>query len=431
MLFNLNSLVVQWDEASHLNGGYLLLHGQLSSYMSTAFYPPLNDLIIAGYFAIGGSSVFVARLVSVTFAVFTVLATFEFTRYIYNAPTAFVSAVLLSTMPGFIWLGQLVMVDIALVFFYAVTLMLFFVWLQKHDNKYLFLSGVTLGLGFLAKYPIVAVIIIMMASILFFGKDKIKKRILKIPFLILTALFVTLPWLFLLYKTYNIHMLDQWFYVMNIYIPQSLDVPVPIYYLIAMVRPYGNVHPISFIVYFLGLTGLGLLFWKRQPEDKFILIWFFATYVFFTFIGQTQWRYIAPIFPALAISAGRLTTFFSTKYKTLQKNQKTAPKHIQPIKLVATCLIILTIFGTAYSCVNTYNWIKTQSAWDPPLTQTTNYIATKMGNNSNESIAVLCPVNVVNGDIVKFYFYTTVNHTNQPSIHQYPNVAVDRQYADF
>ncbi|MCL2287953.1 MAG: glycosyltransferase family 39 protein [Candidatus Bathyarchaeota archaeon] len=430
LLLYLNAVTVQWDEVSHLNGGFLLLRGQLSSYMSTAFYPPLNDLITAGYFAIAGPSVFTARLVSVTFAVLTVLAVFEFTRYIYNAPTAFISAVLLSTMPGFIWLGRLAMVDITLVFFYTTTLILFFFWLQKHETRYLFLSGVTLGLGFLAKYPIVAVVIIMTISIFCFGKSEIKKRLSKIPFLILTATLIILPWIILLYQTYATGMLDQWFYVMNIRIPQSLNVPIPIYYLIAMVYPYGNVRPISFIVYFLGLTGLGLLFWKRHPEDKYLLIWFFTTYTFFTTIGQVQWRYIAPIFPTLAISAGRLITFLLTKCKTFRKKQQTKLKHTHLPKLVAAGLIGLTVFGTAYSCLDTYNWIKTAAAWNPPLEQTAKYIATNIGNN--ESVAVLCPVNVVNSDIIKFYIYTTtINSDTQPHIWQYPDTSVDTQPADF
>jgi putative flippase GtrA len=333
-------------------------------------------------------------------------------------------------MPGFVWLGRLAMVDITLVFFYTITLMLFFIWLQKHENKYLFLSGVTLGLGFLAKYPIVAVVVIMTMSILLLGKSEIKKRFSKMPFLILTTALIVLPWMILLYQTYATGMLNQWFYVMNIRIPQSLNVPVPIYYLIAMVWPYGNVRPISFIVYFLGLTGIGLLFWKRHSEDKYLLIWFFTTYVFFTAIGQVQWRYIAPIFPVLAISAGRLTSFLLEKCKTFRKKQQTKLKHIHLSKLATVGLIIITVFGAAYSCFDTYNWINTTAAWDPPLEQTSTYIVANIGNN--ESVVVLCPVNVVNSDIVKFYIYTTtIKSDKQPYIWQYPDASMDTQYADF
>jgi 4-amino-4-deoxy-L-arabinose transferase-like glycosyltransferase len=175
---------------------------------------------------------------------------------------------------------------------------------------------------------------------------------------------------------------------------------------------------------------LGLLFWKRHPEDRFILAWFFATYVFFTFIGQVQWRYIVPIFPAIAISASRLITFVLTKLKTHRKSQQTNFKRKHLAKFAAAGLIALTIFGVTYSCLDAVNWTKTQSVWDPPVEQTTNYITAKIGNN--ESVVVLCPVNVVNSDTVKFYIYTTTSsNKQQPLVWQYPNVAVDVNTANF
>jgi hypothetical protein len=334
-------------------------------------------------------------------------------------------------MPGLIWLGRLALVDTALVFFYSAALMLFFIWLKKHENKYLLLSGAALGLGFLAKYPIIAVLFIMIVSIFLSDRDKIKKSFSKFPSLILTTALITLPWLILLYQTFYRHA-EQWFYVMNISIPQSLNVPTPIYYIIAMVWPYGNVHPISFVVYILGLAGLGLLFWRRQPEDKFLLIWFIVTYVFFTFIGQIQWRYIVPIFPVLAISAGRLTSFFILKCKTFGKDQHINLKRARLVKLVAAGLIIFTVFGVAYSCLDAYNWSKTAIVWNPPLEQTANYVTSQISNN--ESVAVLCPVNVVNCDIVKFYIHTINNTDKQqplPFIWQYPDVSMDTYYASF
>ncbi len=110
LVFNLGSLTMQWDEANHLGGALLLLHGRTEVYVaSSLFYPPLDDLIIAGFFALTGPSVFVGRLLSVTFAVLSVWALFEFTYRTYGPKTAFVSSVLLATMPGFYWLSRVAM----------------------------------------------------------------------------------------------------------------------------------------------------------------------------------------------------------------------------------------------------------------------------------------------------------------------------------
>ena len=325
LTINLGSMTVQWDEASHLDGGFLILHGHLNSYMNTdSFYPPLDDLITASYFAVGGSSLLVGRLVSVTFAALTVLAVFEFAYRTYDRRTAFVSAILLGTMPGIIWLGRVAMLDTILLFFFSASMMLFFFWLQRHETKYLTLSGVALGLGFLAKYPIIIAAIAMLASILLINGDSVKKRLSRFPYLLLTAAIIVVPWLIVMYQTYSTGMLNQWLNVMNLHIPQNLNVPAPVFYLVAMVWPYGVLHPISIVVYALGLAGIGFLAWRRRPEDKFLLIWFFTAYIFFSFIGQMQWRYIVPVFPVIAMSAASLVTSAFSKLEKTWKDQVNA-----------------------------------------------------------------------------------------------------------
>lgn len=423
LLLNLGSMAVQWDEASHLDGGLLLLHGHLGSYMATdSFYPPLNDLITAGYFAIAGSSVFVGRLVAVTFAALTVLAVFEFAYRVYGHRTAFVSAVLIGTMPGFIWLARVAMLDITLVFFYSASMMLFFLWLQKHEEKYLIVSGVALGLGFLAKYPIVVVVIAMLASILLLGGGYVKKRLSRFPYLLLTAVLIGVPWVIVIYQTYSTGMFSQWFAVMNLHIPQSLNVPAPVFYLVAMVWPYGSAHPISFFVYGLGLVGLGFLVWRRKPEDKFLLIWFITAYVFFTFIGQMQWRYIVPVFPVFAMAAASLITFAYGKAEGTWKKTQTSLKRIPFGKIAATGLIVITVFAVVYSGVDAYNWMHTDNGFDLPLGQASQYVATRLGRN--ESLVVLCPINVFSAAIMKYYV-DNAKQGQQSNIWQYPDVAVD------
>ncbi len=423
LTLNLGSMTAQWDEASHLDGGFLLLHGKLNSYMNTdSFYPPLDDLITAAYFAVGGPSVFVGRLVAVTFAALTVLAVFEFAYRVYDHRTAFVSAVLLGTMPGIIWLGRVAMLDIILLFFFSASMMLFFLWMQRHETKYLILSGAALGLGFLAKYPIVIAAIAMMASILLIKGDSLKKRLTMFPYLILTAVIIVVPWLIVMYQTYSIGMFNQWLYVMNLHIPQNLNVPAPVFYLIAMVWPYGGLHPISVLVYIVGLVGIGFLAWRRRPEDKFLLIWFFTAYIFFSFIGQLQWRYIVPVFPVIAMSAASLITYTFSKAETTWKKTQINIKRVRFGKIAAVGLIVFTVFAVAYSGLDAYNWVTADTAYKLPLSQTSEYVAKRLG--SNESLVVLCPINEFNSAVLNFYIYNA-NPNYQSQTWQYPNVAVD------
>jgi 4-amino-4-deoxy-L-arabinose transferase-like glycosyltransferase len=423
LTINLDSMTVQWDEASHLDGGFLLLHGHLSSYMNIdSFYPPLDDLITASYFAVGGSSLFVGRLVSVTFVALTILAVFEFAYRTYDRRTAFVSAILLGTMPGIIWLGRVAMLDTILLFFFSASMMLFFFWLQRHETKYLILSGVTFGLGFLAKYPIIIAALAMLASILLIKGDSVKKRLSRFPYLLLTATIIVVPWLIVMYQTYSTGMLNQWLNVMNLHIPQNLNVPAPVFYLVAMVWPYGVLHPISIVVYALGLVGIGFLAWRRRPEDKFLLIWFFTSYVFFSFIGQMQWRYIVPVFPVIAMSAANLITSAFSKAEKNWGLSKVNVRRVRFGKIAAVGLIAVTVFAVAYSGLDAYNWVTTHDAYKLPLSDASQYVATRL--NSSNSLVILFPINEFNSAAVNFYIYNA-NPNFQSQTWQYPNVAVD------
>ena len=85
----LSNMSIQWDEVTHLNGGALLLRGDTQTYFGlSAFYPPMYDLVTAGFFSLGGISVFTGRFVSVVFSLLAVYAVFEFSRRMYGVKTA-------------------------------------------------------------------------------------------------------------------------------------------------------------------------------------------------------------------------------------------------------------------------------------------------------------------------------------------------------
>jgi 4-amino-4-deoxy-L-arabinose transferase-like glycosyltransferase len=427
LTLNLESMTIQWDEASHLNGGLLLFRGQLNSYMTTGmFYPPLNDLILAGYFAVAGPSVFVGRLIAVTFAALSVVTVFEFAHRIYGPRTAFVSGVLLATMPGFVWLSRVTMLETTLIFFFSASMMLFFLWLQKHEDKFLILSGVALGLGFLAKYQTIIAVAAMLATIFLVGKGYLKKKLSRFPFLLLTAIIIVLPWIIVAYQAYSTGMLDQWLYALNTGNPQkstySLRFPAPVFYLIEMVWPYGVLHPVSAIIYGFGLLGLGFFAWRRKPEDKFLLAWFLSAYVFFTLIGNKQWRYMVPVLPVFAMSAASLIMFAYGKAEKTWRQTQTNLKHVRLGKIAAVSLIAITVFAVAYSSVDAFIWVQKDDAFNLPLGEASKYVAARL--RDNESLVVLCPINVFSADIAKFYVQAA-NRETQVDLWQYPESPVD------
>jgi 4-amino-4-deoxy-L-arabinose transferase-like glycosyltransferase len=220
-------------------------------------------------------------------------------------------------------------------------------------------------------------------------------------------------------------MLNQWMYALEIGNPQklmySLRFPTPIFYLIELTWPYGVVHPISLFIYIFGLLGLGVLLWRRKPEDKFLLIWFFAVYIFFTLIGNKQWRYVVPIFPVLAISAASLMTFAYGKTEKTWNQTKSSLNKKRIGKVAAGFLIATVAFSVGYSCLDAYHWVAKDTAFNLPGEQATNYVAERL--NVNESMVVLCALNVFSQDTVKFYLYSRGSKLN--FVGQYPELPVD------
>ena len=438
LLLNLSYMSIQWDEVTHLNGGMLLLRGNFQQYFSfNAFYPPMYDLFAAGFFGVAGISVFTGRLVSVVFSLLSLYAVFEFAFRMYGAKTALLATVLLGLMPGYFWLSRMAMIETMLVFFFTVSALFFFGWLRLHQNKFLILSGLTLGLGILVKYQMIIVGAIMLTSLVLLGRGYLKKKFTRFPILILTVLAVVIPWVVVSYQLYASGMLNTWLYALNIGNPEKslystgLNRFPPIYaslpswlqasvfYLFEITVPYSDVHPVSFFLYALGVVGLGWFAWRRKPIDKYLLIWFFVAYVFFTVIPNKQWRYLMPVFPVLALSAASLLTSALGKAQDLWRNKQLSVSKKRLTQVAAGLLIVFTLVGAAYSVSDAYSWVAKDQI-RIPIQEATSYAAGHLA--ADESIMVMCAQNLYSQDMVRFYL-NAQGKTN--GVWQYPALPVD------
>jgi 4-amino-4-deoxy-L-arabinose transferase-like glycosyltransferase len=187
-----------------------------------------------------------------------------------------------------------------------------------------------------------------------------------------------------------------------------------------MVYPYPDVHPISLPIYILTLAGLGFWFWRRKHADKFCLIWFLVVYVAFTIIPNKGWRYITLVFPVLAISASGFILFIWDKAKDSLKTRKISLRKINTTKIVGAVFIFLVAASVFYSSVDAYVWVQ-KFHFYVPIGEATQYVA--YHSASNDTVIVLCVVNVFNTYMVKFYL--EMYNSNQVAIWQYPSQPVD------
>lgn len=425
LLLNLSHMSMQWDEVTHFTGGLLLSRGQLYQYVGTnSFYPPMFDLVTAGYFMVAGASVFAGRLVAVTFSLLSLLMVYKIANRMYGPKTALLSSVLFGVMPGFVWLSRVAMIETTLIFVFMVSMLFFFNWLRTHRDRNLLISSVAFVAGVLVKYQMLVAAIIMIFSILILTRGYLKAKIAKIPVLIVAGVAVAIAVFFVAYQLYASGILNPWIYAIQVGTADkslySIRFPTPIFYLIEMTWPYSNVHPISLFLYTTGLAGVGMFAYRRKPEDKFLLIWFVVIYVFFTLIPNRQWRYMTLLFPVLAISASSLVVSAYGKAQKGWRSTKNSLAKRRVAKLTAALLIVFTALGVFYSCFDAYNWVAKDQI-QVPIEQATMYAAQTL--SPNQSIMVVCPLNFFSKDMV--WFYLNAKTPSQNQVWQYPELAVD------
>ena len=117
--------------------------------------PVLFYWLVAASFKVFGFSEFAARLVPALFGIFGVLATFFFTRRVFDLKTAFYAALILVTNVLYLGIGRYLLIDSVFSFFLMSALYLFYLAVNEEKNKtrnYL-LFYVSLSLSFLTKGP--------------------------------------------------------------------------------------------------------------------------------------------------------------------------------------------------------------------------------------------------------------------------------------
>ena len=425
LLLDLGYAAIQWDETSHLYNGLLLSRGHLQEYIQEgSFYPPLFDVTTALYFKILGLSVFSARLVAVTFGVLSVWCVFEYAYRLYGTRNALVSSVLLASMPGFIVLCRMALIETMLVFFFSISLLLFFSWLHTNNDKLLLLSGVTLGLGFLVKYQILVGGIVMLVSVFFLWRERILAKLGKFSLLLIIAGAIALPWIFFTQR-YASGTLETWLYVLQVgneeRLVYSTRFPLPIFYFIEMTYPYSDIHPVSLPIYILALLGLGFWLWRRRREDKFSLIWFFVVYSVFTLIPNKNWRYVTLVFPILAVSASDFILLVWDKAKDSLRACQTSFRKTNITKVATTVFIFLVMASVLYSSRDAYLWIEMDHHVYVPVEEASRYVFEQ--STLNETLIVLCESNLFNVGMVKFYL--RIYDPNQRALWQYPEMPID------
>jgi 4-amino-4-deoxy-L-arabinose transferase-like glycosyltransferase len=430
LAINLSYSSMEWDEVSHFTGGLLLSRGHLWQWITNnSFYPPAFDLVTAFYFLIGGASVFAGRFVALTFSVLALFVVYETAKIMYSAKVALVSVVFLSVMPGIVWASRMAMIETMLLFTFSTSMLFFFKWLSLNNKRDFALATLAVVIGVAVKYQMLVVApIIMLLAVAFWKRDMVNtevKRYLRLSWLILAVAIVAIA-VFAAFEIFASGVLNSWIYVLGVgganKAIYSARYPTPIFYLIEMVWLNNTMHPVSLILYLAGLAGISLLVYRRKLADKFLLLWFAIVYMVFTLIPNREWRYVSILFPVLAIGA---SVFLAQTYEKIQKIKQASTKPFTRkwgAKLATIILLAFFIGGVAYSCLDAYNFVATDTI-PIPVEQAADYVALTI--SSNQTVLAACPVNRFNQFMVWFYLNDKMAKPRINQTLQYPEQAVD------
>ena len=257
-----------------------------------------------------GLNEFALRLPSAISASLWAMAIYLFVRYFYDYKKAFFSSFIMITSLQISIIADAAIADALLNLFIALSMFFIYLYWDKRENKYIYLTFASIGFGTLTKGP-VAIMIPFVVSLIFFSINKEFKLWIKTilnPKGILIFLAITLPWYLLEYIDQGQKFIDGFFLKNNL---QRFDSSLE--------------HHKGSIFYFIPVLIIGLMPWTLQlfksfkvktNLEKYLLIWFGFVFLFFSFSGTKLPHYVIYGYTGIIILMAT-REFFDYKYMVI------------------------------------------------------------------------------------------------------------------
>ena len=341
-IIDLNGAGETCDEWAYATAGQIYAANTAHGYFQSTYWnsndehPPVGKYIYGLAAQVTGTDDFeVLRFTSALLNALTVLMTFLIGLQLFNLPTAFTSALILSLLPHFIAHGKVAGLDSPSAFFYTLTVALFLSAARRQhvSNRAYFLAGIVACLAFATKFSNATVFIFMVAVYLYRewpdlrskGTMRLPVSLYLLPVLPLLILFLIWPWLWREPFGQLVKTLSHWNYPISEWFLGSYRQP-PLYYypvyLVATVPAALFVPLTMFFIRFRKASDAArtdaelttdtdatadnaerLRTW--QASQYIVLFWFLSSLLWsFSSFKQDGIRYIYTAIPALALMAG-------------------------------------------------------------------------------------------------------------------------------
>jgi|694.fasta_scaffold02523_2 4-amino-4-deoxy-L-arabinose transferase-like glycosyltransferase len=312
--------------------------------------PPLYMWISAVLFKIIGFGEFGARFASAFFGLGGIIVVYNFGRKLYNKTVGLISAIIMISVIHYMYYARNGMLDVTVTFFIVSSLFAFYnAFVSKNDNaKYLYLiSGLLIGLGVMTKsvigfLPLGIIFIYILVNKLFVSRSS------RIPYLGLFFIFIGLmitaaPWHIYSYIVHGEEFIDEYL-IEHVFErgTSGLGHKEPFLWYLEVIK-------VSFRIWVLALIPglLALPIFDKKYRKQFLFTFISAIFIFCFFTAsedKLQW-YIMPIYPFLAILAGRfIERFFVVLNDAIKKDFSLDPYLLRSILIICTLLVSFFYF---------------------------------------------------------------------------------------
>jgi 4-amino-4-deoxy-L-arabinose transferase-like glycosyltransferase len=250
---------------------------------------PTISVVVGFFFMIFGSKLVVARLVDIAFVLGTIFFVYLFMKKLFKREDfALLTALITAINPLLIFFGRQTMLDNPAIFFMAVSIYFYLLWVEHFKTRDMVLFSLFLSLSILTKYSFALIALPMLALFPFkkvFDIKHLKEKWLQY-FLGILMLMLTPLWMLytkLLSVKMNMAMADiqmnfgvifqsDFWQVLKAYAADNYG---------AFVRSNGSFFQIGLLFALIGFVFVVIFYKKNARGNRFILFYFLATIMWF------------------------------------------------------------------------------------------------------------------------------------------------------
>ena len=293
-VWGINQLGYNTDEAVYAGQAAAIARAPILKDIFPIFraHPLLFQFILALVFTFGVSDV-AGRLVAVALGLATVYLVYRVGKLLYGEKTGLLAGLFFALMPYHVVVSRQVLLDGPLVF--CTTLALFFLgrYAMTHRPAWIYLTGVGMGLTFLAKETGIILLGAIYAFLALSREIRVQFKHLIFSALLMTLMIAPFPISLLLAggtrsgRNYLVWQLFRranhpWdFYLNNV--PEA----------------------VGLLVIAVAVLGLWFLRHEKSWRERLLLCWIIVPTAFFQLWPTKGFQYLLPIAPPIAVLAGR------------------------------------------------------------------------------------------------------------------------------